>query len=116
MDDIFDEMVAKLVAQKIGNPRLEARIILSEVCKKEPSEIYSTIKLSPTEIQKAQQMLENRLAHCPLDKIVGHREFYKYDFITNKNVLSPRPDTEILLESALNVIKKTSAKNVLDLG
>ena len=61
-------------------------------------------------------MLEQRLKHKPLDKILGHREFYKYDFLCNENVLSPRPDTEILVEQAAKLIFKHTLKNALELG
>ena len=47
---------------------------------------------------------------------MGHREFYKYDFLCNDDVLSPRPDTEILVESAGKLIFKNELKTVLELG
>ncbi|MBE6452821.1 MAG: peptide chain release factor N(5)-glutamine methyltransferase [Alphaproteobacteria bacterium] len=61
-------------------------------------------------------MLSERQKHKPIDKIIGRRGFYKYDFIVNTNVLSPRPDTEILVENAISAIKKNNCKNILELG
>jgi release factor glutamine methyltransferase len=60
-------------------------------------------------------MLQQRLAHKPLDKIIGRREFYKANFVVNENVLSPRPDTEILVEEAIKLLPDTAVE-ILDLG
>ena len=61
-------------------------------------------------------MLNERLNHKPIDKILGHREFYKYDFAVNEDVLSPRPDTEILVEEALKILQNKPDADILDLG
>lgn len=114
--DYFSATIQKLAAAKIENPRLEARLLIAEVLKCNPSEIYSDIPLSPTDIEKVNAKLEQRLRHKPLDKILGRREFYKYEFKVNEDVLSPRPDTEILLESALDILRNIPNANVLDLG
>ncbi|MBR1825376.1 MAG: peptide chain release factor N(5)-glutamine methyltransferase [Alphaproteobacteria bacterium] len=111
----FTEIVRQLSAFGAESPRLEARLLIAAATNRIPSDIYSNTKLSPTEQQKLQQMLDERLRHKPLDKILGHREFYKADFIVNTDVLSPRPDTEILVEKALQYIPDT-ARTILDLG
>lgn len=116
MADYFFSIVQRLAAEKIENPRAEARLLLAEVLKCSPSEIYSEIEVSAEIISKTEALLKQRLQHKPLDKILGHREFYKYDFKVNEDVLSPRPDTEILLESALEILQNMSAANILDLG
>lgn len=116
MTDYFSVIVRKLAAAKIENPRLETRLLFAEVLKCKPSEIYSGTVLSSADIEKINFMLEQRLQHKPLDKILGHREFYKYDFAVNEDVLSPRPDTEILLESALEILQNIPMARILDLG
>ena len=57
-------------------------------------------------------LLQRRIQGEPVAYIVGHREFYGLDFLVNQDTLIPRPDTELLVELALERI----AQNVLDLG
>ena len=116
MADYFSQIVQRLAQAKIANPRLEARLLLAEVLRCNPAEIYAGIEVSAEDIKKTEVLLEQRLKHKPLDKILGHREFYKYDFAVNEDVLSPRPDTEILVEAALEILPKLSAAKILDLG
>lgn len=116
MTSFFMEIVQKLVAEKIENPRLEARLMMAEALQCRPEEVYQNTKLTDEQQKKVEFMLEQRLKHKPLDKILGHREFYKYDFKVNEDVLSPRPDTEILLEAALEILPDFTEPKILDLG
>lgn len=116
MTQIFDKIVQKLSLAGIDSPRLEARLILAAAKKSECAEISAFTELNDIECALVEKMLEQRLKHKPLDKILGHREFYKYDFLCNENVLSPRSDTEILVEQAAKLIFKHNLKNALELG
>lgn len=112
----FTEIVEKLAAFGVESPRLEARLILAEIKGVAADEVSAFTELSVKESMQAEKMLEQRLDHKPLDKILGHREFYKYDFLCNEDVLSPRPDTEILVEQAAKLIFKHHFTNILELG
>ena len=116
MNNLFLQAVQTLAEAQIENPRLETRLIFADVLHCSPSEIFQDISLTSPEIEKINDMLAQRLKHKPLDKILGHREFYKYDFIVNEDVLSPRPDTEILVEAALEILHNISNAKILDLG
>ena len=72
--------------------------------------------VSKTAEAEFNRMLELRCHHMPADKIIGRRGFYKYEFVVDSNVLSPRPDTEILLEKALEYARRDNYKKVLELG
>lgn len=116
MTQIFNQIVQKLISAGIENPRLEARLILAAAKNAECAEISAFTELSDNECETAKKMLAERLKHKPLDKILGHREFYKYDFFCDETVLSPRPDTEILVEQAAKLIFKHNMQNILELG
>ena len=61
--------------------------------------------------------LNRRLAGMPVQYIVGKTEFMSLDFIVNKNVLIPRQDTEILVETVIERYKNVSEQiRILDIG
>lgn len=59
---------------------------------------------------------QRRLAGEPIDHILGCREFYGRRFNITKDVLSPRPETEMLIEAALENLKDKTEAKILDLG
>ncbi|MBO7483795.1 MAG: peptide chain release factor N(5)-glutamine methyltransferase [Alphaproteobacteria bacterium] len=70
--------------------------------------------LSDSETYK---VIERRKFGEPLSKILGHRGFWQGDFIVDKNVLDPRPDSETLIQSVLEKFPdKNQSLRILDLG
>ena len=59
---------------------------------------------------------ERRLAGEPVDSILGYRQFFGLAFKISKDVLSPRPETEILVETAREILAPLSSPRILDLG
>jgi release factor glutamine methyltransferase len=99
----------------------ERIIILSEVINRDFSQIISDKEqeLSETQKIKLKSVLQELFERSrPLEKITGRAFFYGLELFVDENVLSPRPETEILVEKALMYIdKETLAKpKVLDLG
>ena len=112
----FSTVMQALIDAGIASPRLETRLLLAEILQQKPSEINENIVLDGNQQTEVQKLLRRRLQHEPLDKILEHKEFYKFDFRVSKDVLSPRPDTEILVESALEYIPQEKKVKILDLG
>ena len=106
----LNEVVRLLAAGNIPSPRLEARILLEHVGGSPFAEVDGEAE------QKLRRLVERRLAHVPLDKLLGRREFYKNDFIVSEDVLTPRPDTEILVEAAVGLVRRNGLKRILDSG
>ena len=52
----------------------------------------------------------------PVAYLVGKKEFWKYEFEVTKDVLIPRPDTEILIEQTLKITNHKSRLEILDIG
>ncbi len=113
----FDDIVSRLADTHIASPRLEARIMLAHVLNCEASEIVpGEFELPEDKALQLEKIVSARLRHHPLDKLLGAKDFYKYRFQVNEAVLSPRPDTEILVEKALELAAGRNFASLLDLG
>ena len=113
---IYESVIEQLSRRGIDSPRLEARMLIAAVKNLEPSQVSRDTELSNQELQRLEQYLQRRLAHEPIDKILGQKEFYKYQFFVSSNVLSPRCDTELLLETVLDLVRNKCFSRVLELG
>ena len=113
----FEDVIQQLVSAGVSSPRLEARLILTHImgCESSSAKVLNP-DLSVQQEKKLNILLEKRIKHhFPLDKILGYKDFYKYTFKVNEDVLSPRPDTEILVEEAIRLMAGRPL-DVLDLG
>lgn len=85
----------------------EMDILMSFVLHKPKEFIYAhpTHTLSEAQYHKFQTLVKRREKGEPIAYLTGHKEFYGLDFIVNKNVLIPRPDTETLIDAILPQLK-----------
>ena len=72
-------------------------------------------ELTPSEIKKANELLDKRLRGIPEAYLSHTKEFFGYSFYVDENVLIPQPDTEILVETSIEVLKKMDSPKVLDM-
>ena len=96
----------------------EARLLLAEACGfSQASVIAQGEHELPPEIEaRFTAMVARRRAGEPIAYIVGRREFYGLPLSVGPSVLIPRPETELLVDLALERIQPNAAANVLDLG
>jgi release factor glutamine methyltransferase len=71
---------------------------------------HPDIDLSAKQIKLIRKKWEERMSGVPLAYLLGYQEFYGLNFIVNKNVLIPRPETEIIIDRVLELKKKCDAK------
>ncbi len=117
IETILDTAVMRLRKAQIPNARLDARILLAGILGCEAGEgLFFDKDLTPAQSQRFFSMIDQRCNHKPVDKILGTKGFYKYDFQVDGHVLSPRPDTEVLVEAAIDYIRLHDVDKVLDLG
>lgn len=97
-------------------PALESRILLGKALRLSRIQLITESEraLNDDEAQSATQLVRRRLAGEPIAYIVGEREFYGLTFLVTPDVLIPRPETELLVELALDRLQ--DGDNVLDLG
>ncbi len=107
----------KLKNAGINEPNLKARLLMQYILNKSREYIIindSKIVTLREEVNyfKSIKRLENGE---PLQHITKHQEFMKMNFYVDKEVLIPRPDTEVLVEEVIKIATKINAKKILDL-
>ncbi len=97
----------------------EIDLVISCVVKKSVEYIlsYPEFKLKEKQAEKIKKLIKKRIQGEPLAYISGKKEFFNIDFFVNKNVLIPRPETEMIVEETLNELEKENKKlTILDIG
>jgi release factor glutamine methyltransferase len=98
------------------NPRQEARLLLAHALGLTQNDLIRDPD-SPVDPGPYQALLARRTAHEPLALITGHREFWSLDFLVSPATLIPRPDSETLVEAALDAFAgRPPPRTILDLG
>ncbi len=107
-----------LKASNIKNPNLDTELILTKVINKKREEILlnGNNKLHNTDLKKFRNYLFRRYHKEPMAYILGYKHFWKHKFLTNKSVLIPRPDTELIVEETLKCLPIDKSKKILDVG
>jgi release factor glutamine methyltransferase len=113
------QTLAHLQAQ--GLERLDAQLLLLQVLNQPPHHrawllAHDTDEMSPQALQSLGDLVSRRLQGEPVAYLTGHKEFYGLDLRVDKRVLVPRPDTETLVDWALDVLKPMDEASVIDLG
>lgn len=105
---------ASLRATEIPAPERDARLLMALALKVDPSRITLMAQddISRDDYLSFKYLIDQRREHMPISHILGFREFYGRRFKVTGDVLDPRPDTETLVEIAL----QRPFAEVLDLG
>ncbi|MDL1970485.1 MAG: peptide chain release factor N(5)-glutamine methyltransferase [Candidatus Desulfofervidaceae bacterium] len=106
--------------KEIDAPRLTAELLLARVLKTNRLHLYLNYDqpLTPPELAAFKGLIKRRLAHEPLAYILGEHPFWSLSFKVTPATLIPRPETELVVETGLNIIrdKNISAPYILDWG
>ncbi len=108
--------VAELTAAKTGAERLDAELILGHILGRDRAWIkaHDTDNLEPKLAHDATALIKRRANHEPLVHLTGTREFYGLDMAITPDVLTPRIETEQMVEWAIKYAPKNSA--LVDIG
>lgn len=116
----LNKAIKKLNDKKIDSAEIAAEAVLAYILKENRAFLLShpEKKLNIWQQLRFKYSIARLLSYTPLAYILGYKEFYSLDFIVNKNVLIPRPETELMIDEALRIIKneKLSIKDVVDIG
>ncbi len=89
--------------------------IISEVLQVKRTDLILIDEINEEQKSEILKKCEMRKNNIPVDKIFGVAYFYGLEFKVDENVLSPRPESELLVETALKYIKQNNYKTALDL-
>ena len=107
-----------LVSNGFRNVRQEIEWMLCDLLKIDRSDIYLKInsKISKRNFSKLKEWIDQRLKNKPLQYITGKTEFYGHQISVSPDVLIPRPETERLVDIAIDTIKNLSKPKILEVG
>ena len=119
LDDALAQATTRLANEGVESPQLDAELLLAYVLGVNRAAILARPehRLTPKQLTRYRDLVARRGGREPLAYIVGHREFFGLDFMVDHRVLIPRPETELLVEHALDIAHRTAAPlRIADVG
>jgi release factor glutamine methyltransferase len=118
VESLIGESRARLAAAGIASAALDARVLVLDALGLDRAAAMAEPEraVGAGAAQRVRDQLARRLRREPVSRILGRREFYGRDFIVTPAVLDPRPDTETVVETALQLLSGVAAPRILDLG
>ena len=119
VDEIHGVVAAQLRQAGIESSRFEARLLVAHAMGVEPGYLlgHPDHRLAAREAEAAVGFARRRANREPVAYITGRREFWSLDFRVTPDTLIPRPDSETLIEAALEgVPSREASMSLLDLG
>ena len=107
-----------LIDNNIISAKLDSEILMSQAIRKNKKFIILNLhkEIKKKDLDYFENLIQERAKSKPIAQIIKKKDFWKYEFIVNNNVLIPRPDTEILIEQALKLVKNKNRLQILDIG
>ena len=116
-NDLYLEIRRQLRAADSGDPSLESRELVAFACGKTKEELLrdSRLYVTPEVEARVRALVQRHLDGEPTAYLIGEWEFYGLPLDISRDVLIPRPDTEVLAGLAIDFVKTQGACRVLDL-
>lgn len=117
IEEILKKEINNLKQNNIENSTLKAKILLANILnvKKEYLLIHSEEEIKQEDKIKYENCIKELIKGKPLQYITNKQEFMGLDFYVDENVLIPQPDTEILVEKAIEIAETTQKNKILDM-
>lgn len=119
--ELLNWSTAYLRDHRIENPRLHAELLLARSLNLSREGLYLHLRdpLKEEEKEALEQLIRRRISGEPLQYILGRQEFWSIDFKVDPHVLIPRPETELLVEQSLVILRENVSgrpPSVLEIG
>jgi release factor glutamine methyltransferase len=110
--------VERLDSADVGSPRLNAETLLMFVLGVNRAYLYAhpERELTAEELARYDEVVGQRSTGMPSQYITGHQEFWGLDFVVSRAVLIPRPETEHLVETVLELAREVVNPKLVDVG
>jgi len=117
----YQKAVRELRAAGIKTAELDTKVLLKFVLENDETFLlmHPEMPLTNYQLEKLNKLVKKRLNNEPIAYLTGHKEFFGHDFLVNKNVLIPRPESEFLVEKSLEYLKlkiENCKLKILDMG
>lgn len=117
MNDFIQKYYNILKEKKYKEPYIEIRALINNTSLSKKEIILSNLDINQIDIELFKKSFDRRLLHEPISKIFNKKDFWKNTFFVNNNVLDPRPESEIIIETVLRYfINKKKKLYIADLG
>ena len=118
IENILIEGTNTLKQSGVSNPQLDCEILLSNLINKDKKYIILNPRqiLNDEQLSDFKSLIEKRKKGEPIAYLINKKEFWNNEFFVNKDVLIPRPDTELIIEEVLKIYSKNTHLQVLDIG
>ena len=107
-----------LIDNNIISAKLDSEILMSQAIRKNKKFLILNLhkEIKKKDLEYFDNLIQERARRKPIAQLIKKKDFWKYEFIVNNNVLIPRPDTEILIEQVLKLVKNKNRLQILDIG
>jgi release factor glutamine methyltransferase len=115
---LWTDVRRRLEAAGIDTPVIDARLLLEAGAGVSRLDIVTDPRrpVSAEQVAAVHALARRREAREPVSQIIGKKAFWSFDLVVNDEVLTPRPETELLVKTALDLLPKIRPARVLDLG
>ena len=110
---------SKILKSKfIPNPLLDAEILMAKTINKDRNYILlnSSNTIDKNDLHNFYKLIERRSLGNPVAYLTEKKSFWNSEFFITKDILIPRPDTQLIVENRLRLTKQKSKINILDIG
>ena len=110
---------SKILKSKfIPNPILDSEILMAKIINKDRHYILlnSSDTINKSDLNNFYNLIKQRSLGKPVAYLTKKKSFWNSEFLITKDVLIPRPDTELVVENVLRLTKQKSKINILDIG
>ena len=118
--DVWISAAALLEKAGIEDARFEAEVLLRHALDISRAQLYASLgePLTKSAFEHFIDLIEKRIERSPLAYITGAREFYRLEFRVTPDVLIPRPESELLVDTALDHLRKARIRSaqIADVG
>jgi release factor glutamine methyltransferase len=114
----LNNAIQNLKDYSVESARLDAKVLLADVLDQDRSWVlaHPEVALSDSQLAVLDKQIKRRMKHEPIAYILGRQEFFGRDFAVTPDTLTPRPETETLVECALDVLRRENVNLVADIG